>query len=100
VYDRLPMDERPWRGLQQAESWSFENCAEAQLYVTLLTRNKNPKDFDLATYGADKRVARPCRNCAQWVHKSFRSVRKGHRPLSYRSWDFHPRASNLPCRHR
>ncbi|MFH8977036.1 hypothetical protein [Streptomyces sp. NPDC017890] len=80
MYARLPEDERPWSGLQQAENRKFENCAEAQLYVTLLARNKNPRSFDLATYGADEKVAPPCKNCAQWVHKAFRSVAKGNRP--------------------
>ncbi|MGC9382580.1 hypothetical protein [Streptomyces sp. MH13] len=80
MYARLPEDKRPWSGLQRAENRAFENCAEAQLYVTLLARNKNPRSFDLATYGADEKVAPPCKNCAQWVHKEFRSVAKGNRP--------------------
>lgn len=64
----------PWAGIEQREGWPPHNCAESHLYAKMMMHKVNPRQYQLATYDIDGKVASPCKNCAQWVSRTFHSV--------------------------
>ncbi|MGW3043497.1 hypothetical protein ACWC9T_26400 [Kitasatospora sp. NPDC001159] len=69
----------PWADIEQLEGWPPHNCAEAHLYMKMVGKGLNPKHYRLTTYDVNERIAPPCKNCAQWVGKSFGAVVGGNR---------------------
>ncbi|MFG2846174.1 hypothetical protein ACGF12_23830 [Kitasatospora sp. NPDC048296] len=69
----------PWADIERQEGWPPHNCAEAHLYMKMVTKGLNPKFYLLRTVDVNERVAPPCKNCAQWVEKAFGAVVGGNR---------------------
>ncbi|MHB8723136.1 MAG: hypothetical protein ACYDAH_17320 [Steroidobacteraceae bacterium] len=67
-------DNMPWAGMTPGENYPFINCAEAQAYVEILARHKDPKHFRITSFKPDGSVNPPCGNCSQWVYEGFGEV--------------------------
>ena len=67
----------PWRALTQAvPTKAFSTCAEAHVWMELMGRGKNPRNYTLVSFNRDGVIASPCANCAKWVESAFGGVYK------------------------
>lgn len=64
----------PWKGLTQAEHRAFSTCAEAHIWLELVSRAKNPRDYYAASFTKRGDLSAPCKNCEQWVFRTFGQV--------------------------
>jgi hypothetical protein len=74
IVNNLDENKLPWGALTPAESYPFINCAEAQAYVEILARHKDPKHYRITSFKPDGSVNPPCGNCSQWVYEAFGEV--------------------------
>ena len=64
----------PWKDLTPAERRPFSTCAEAHLWLELMGRAKNPRDYYAASFTKRGDLSAPCKNCEQWVFRTFGQV--------------------------
>lgn len=64
----------PWDGLTGVANRPFEIRAEAHLWLELVARGKNPRDYYETSFTKRGDISAPCANCDQWVFKAFEMV--------------------------
>ena len=67
----------PWNGMTQGvPTRPFSTCAEAHVWMELMGRGKNPRNYTLVSFNREGIIASPCANCAKWVENAFGGVYK------------------------
>ncbi|MFW6854758.1 hypothetical protein [Burkholderia gladioli] len=51
-------------------------CSEAHVWLELMGRNRNPKQFTVVSFNRLGIIASPCANCSLWVENAFGALYK------------------------
>lgn len=54
----------------------YQVCSEAHVWLELMGRGRNPRDYTVVSFNKLGIIAAPCENCALWVEKAFGAVYK------------------------
>ncbi|ASI91759.1 hypothetical protein [Vibrio mediterranei] len=74
-YAREFAAEAPWRSLIRKNlTRQFCDCAEAHVWLEIVARGKNPKNYIIGALNERGNFASPCQNCALWVDSTFKAV--------------------------
>lgn len=66
----------PWQNIEPALNSPHSRCAEAKLWLELVSRGYKPIEFIISTRNQFGKIAPPCRNCCQWTPGIFKAVEK------------------------